>query len=92
MTEINFRVIEALRQRVLLRGEDMAWLFKVSRMTYYSWVTGKTGIRPRNAVNVRRGLRELMDLIARGEWPTPEAVAADPPRRRELLEQKIKRG
>ena len=72
---------------MLLRGEDMAYLFQVSRMTYYAWVTGKAQIRANNAARVRRVLKKLLEMVKHNEWPNPEVLAADPKERKELLKQ-----
>lgn len=84
---INFEHVEALRKHMLLRGQDMAFLFQVSRMTYYGWVTGKVQIRERNAARVRKILRQLLVLVKSNQWPSPRVVAASADERRDMLKE-----
>lgn len=77
---------------MLLRGEDMAELFQVSRMTYYAWVTGKAGIRAKNAARVRRILKQLIEFVRYNKWPNVEVVAANPEERKKLLMKAFGRG
>lgn len=84
---LDFVKVEALRKHMLLRGEDMAYLFQVSRMTYYSWVTGKTAIRANNAARVNRVLKQLVEMVKENQWPNPEVLAAGPDERKELLKK-----
>jgi predicted transcriptional regulator len=88
---LNFQHIEALREHLLLRVSDLAALFGVSRMTYYSWVQGKATIRSRNAARVRRVLRTLVRLVRDGQWPTPEVVASTYDERVDMLTRFVAR-
>lgn len=88
---INFEHVEALRKHMLLRGQDMAYLFQVSRMTYYGWVTGKVRIRENNASRVRRVLRKLLVLMHENQWPDARVVAASADERLDLLKQALGR-
>lgn len=91
-TDVDFEKVEALRKHMLLRGEDMAALFQVSRMTYYAWVTGRSDIRRHNANRVRRTLKKLLLLLKQNRWPNPDVVAATPTERKEMLLDILKRG
>lgn len=90
-SKLDFSKVESLRQHMLLRGEDMASLFQVSRMTYYSWVTGKSGIRKRNEARVKRVLKKLVRAVKDNDWPNPEAVAASPEQRKQLIKEYVER-
>lgn len=85
MTEpLDFTLVEALRRHMLLTVQDMAELLGVSRMTYYGWTKGKP-LRRKNQLYVRQMLKRLLAAMSDHGWPTPEAIAAVPRRRRDLL-------
>lgn len=91
MPLIDFAKVEALRKHMLLTKDNMAKLFSVSRMTYYSWIKSGT-IRKTNAENVRGVLRELLALMSDG-WPQPEIIALEPDQRfQRILELLGKQG
>lgn len=83
MTEqrgVTFDKIDALRRHMLLTHTQMARLFGVSRVTYYSW--RKVG-QPaeRSAPRVRAILKDLLRVMTEHEWPSPAVVAMDPDER-----------
>lgn len=86
---IDFTKVESLRNHLLITQADMAKLLGVSRMTYYSWLSGKP-MRKRNEANVRGSLKKLLTVVTDHGWPTPEAHAMQTRYRykklRELLE------
>lgn len=73
---IDFAKVEALRKHMLLTVNNMAELFGVSRMTYYSWLNG---VQPRkaNAGTVRNTLMKLLAVMTDYEWPQPEVIAME---------------
>lgn len=71
---IDFAKVESLRQYMLLSQADMAKLLGVSRMTYYSWVSGKP-IRRNNEIGVRAAIKKLLAVISDHGWPTPDVRA-----------------
>lgn len=81
---LDFTKVEALRRHMLLTVAQMAELFGVSRMTYYSWLKGNP-IRSANERNVRAMLKKLLVVVTEHNWPTPEIVAATPQQRMEAL-------
>lgn len=81
---LDFSKVEALRKHMLLTAAQMAELFGVSRVTYYSWVKGKP-IRSANEQKVKAMLKKLLVVITEYNWPTPEIVAATPQQRMEAL-------
>jgi DNA-binding XRE family transcriptional regulator len=81
---LKFDAVENLRRHMLLTRGNMAELFGVSRMTYYSWVKGSP-IRKSNEVNVRRVLKQLLHVMSQHNWPTAEVVASEPPERMQRL-------
>mgnify|MGYP001580276920 CR=1 FL=1 len=82
--KLDFVKVDALRRHMLLTSTDMARVFKVSRQTYYNWCTGAYP-NEQKALAVKEKLRELMALMATGNWPTPEAIAANSDQRYEKL-------
>lgn len=89
---LDFQRVEAIRKHMLLSQSDMAHLLSVSRMTYYSWVGGKS-LRKVNDEKVRSLLKKLLLAATKG-WPMPEVRAmgaADRLRKlEEVLEQSSK--
>lgn len=70
---IDFTKVEALRKHMMLTSSNMAHLFKVSRMTYYSWLKGKA-IKQVNEEHVRKVLKRLLFIMTEHNWPTPEVI------------------
>jgi DNA-binding XRE family transcriptional regulator len=85
----DFGRVEQLRKYMLLSMEDMSVLLGVSRMTYYHWTRGRP-LRQRNLDTVRVVVRKLLNAASQRKWPTPEAKAADPKGRREILVDLLK--
>lgn len=81
---LDFTQIDLIRKRMLLTVNDIAFLFGVTRPTYYGWLKG-TPIRKSNDEVVRVMLRKLLSVVSTHKWPTQEALAADQKRRREIL-------
>lgn len=92
---IDFTKVESLRRHMLLTQTDMAILLSVSRMTYYSWVTGN-GLRKGNEEKLRVMLKRLLAVMTEHSWPMPEVIAMDQRQRRqrliELLAKQKRRG
>lgn len=90
---IQFAKVEALRRHMLLTTTDMAKLFGVTRMTYYSWVNGSV-MRSKSDEKVRAVLKRLLGVMTEHNWPMPEVIAATQAQRKakldELLEQQGK--
>jgi DNA modification methylase len=83
---LDFNVIERVRREMLLTIGDMAQLFGVTRMTYYSWVKGKP-ISRNNDEYVRVMLKKLLAVHTEHEWPNPEVRAMDSKKRKEYLDE-----
>jgi predicted transcriptional regulator len=66
LTRINFEKVERLRKVMLLSASDVAKVFGVTRMTYYSWVRGAP-MRASREMYVREQLRAMLE-VADGEW------------------------
>jgi hypothetical protein len=75
-TSIDFSKIEALRKHMLLTAYNMAAIFGVSRVTYYSWVRGK-GVRRHNTTKIRDEVKKLLNIIRDHQWPMPDVIAAN---------------
>jgi DNA-binding transcriptional regulator YiaG len=73
---IDFSTVEALRKHMLLTIADMSQLFGVSRVTYHSWVRGKS-MRKSNEEAVRTTLKELLAVMTEHGWPMPDVIGAD---------------
>lgn len=71
---LDFEKIEALRKHMLLTAYNMAAVFGVSRVTYYSWVKGKA-VRKHNVTKVRDAVKKLLDVVRDQNWPSPEVIA-----------------
>lgn len=81
---LDFAKIDWMRRRMLLSVGDIAHLFGVTRATYYGWLKG-TPLRKSNDEAVRDMLKRLLSLVTDHSWPTPEAMAADQKKRREMV-------
>lgn len=81
---LNFNIVERVRREMLLTTSDMAQLFGVSRMTYYSWVRGKPTNRSNDGY-VRVMLKKLLAIHVEHEWPNAEVRAMNSTQRREYL-------
>lgn len=81
---LDFAQVDLIRKRMLLTVNDIAFLFGVTRATYYGWLKG-TPLRKSNDAAVRVMLRRLLSVVSTHKWPTKEALAADQKQRRELL-------
>jgi DNA-binding transcriptional regulator YiaG len=90
-TPLDFTKVEALRRHMLLTTTDMADVFGVSRMTYYSWLKGKT-LRRANDDKVRVMLKKLLILMSDHGWPMPEVIASDQKQRKEHLNRMLGEG
>jgi DNA-binding XRE family transcriptional regulator len=90
-TPLDFTKVEALRRHMLLTTTDMADVFGVSRMTYYSWLKGKA-LRRANDEKVRVMLKRLLTLMSDHGWPMPEVIASDQKQRREHLNRMLGEG
>ena len=69
---IDFAKVEMLRRHMLLSVSDMAKVFGVSRVTYYSWVRGGK-IRITNVPKVKRTLKKLLAILQSG-WPSDKVL------------------
>lgn len=83
---LDFNVIERVRREMLLTIGDMAQLFGVTRMTYYSWVKGKP-ISRSNDEYVRVMLKKLLAIHTEYEWPNAEVRAMNSKKRKEYLDK-----
>ena len=90
-TPLDFTKVEALRRHMLLTTTDMAEVFGVSRMTYYSWLKGKP-LRQSNDEKVRVMLKRLLSLMTDHGWPMPEVIAGSQPQRRDHLHKLLNEG
>lgn len=70
---VDFAKVEMLRRHMLLSVSDMAKVFGVSRVTYYSWVRGGK-IRMTNIPKVKRTLKKLLAILQAG-WPDDKVLA-----------------
>lgn len=75
--KVDFSKVESLRRHMLITASQMAELFRVSRMTYYSWVRGKTVPRGVHRKTVRTVLKKLLDIMVTYNWPPPEVIASE---------------
>lgn len=82
---LDFTRVEALRKHMLLTTTDMSELLKVSRMTYYGWVQGKS-LRKTNDESVRAMLRKLLSVMTDHGWPMPEVIGSDQKQRKQRLD------
>lgn len=85
----GFARIERLRMRLSLSQKQMAALFGTSRITYAKWVAN--GLPPRSGFTalVRSRLKQLVDLVDKGEWDPEEIAKVAPKFRLELLLSKL---
>jgi len=73
---VDMAKVELLRKHMLIRASDLAMLCGVSRVTYYSWLSGKA-IRPKNADKLKRVVRKLIAAMQQGGWPSAEVTGLD---------------
>jgi DNA-binding XRE family transcriptional regulator len=87
---VDFSLVEQLREKALLRKSDMAKLFGVSPLSYINWVKGKP-IRRTKAARVSRVLSELVQVIQQHGWPDAKTARLTGPKRfaklKELMPQ-----
>lgn len=81
---LNFKQIDSLRRGALLTVGDMAKYLGTTRQTYYAWLAGGVP-RSTKAADVRAKVKALVTLVVAKEWPTPDAIAADPKERLPML-------
>lgn len=77
MTEqppVDFAKVDMLRKQMALSVSDMAKVFGVSRVTYYTWLQGG-GMRATTAPRIKRTLRGLLAVIREHQWPSGEVLA-----------------
>jgi DNA-binding XRE family transcriptional regulator len=86
---IDFVKVESLRNHMLISQANMAKLLGVSRMTYYSWISGRA-IRKSNEATVRELLKKLLAVVTTHGWPTPEVHAMQANYRMQKLSELIK--
>lgn len=77
---LDFDKIDALRRHMLLTKENMAELFGVSRITYYTWLKGSKPHKKREE-KIRVLLRKLVQCVAKEKWPMPSVFVAEQPDR-----------
>jgi DNA-binding XRE family transcriptional regulator len=83
---LDFSIVERVRKEMLLTISDMAQLFGVTRMTYYSWLKGKS-VNRTNDEYVRVMLKRLLAVHTEHEWPNAEVRAMDSRKRKEYLDK-----
>jgi DNA-binding XRE family transcriptional regulator len=59
---VDFKAVEDLRRLYLLRKRDMAFLFDVSRITYYAWINGKYSPNYVQTVKIKRILKAMLSI------------------------------
>lgn len=81
---VDFAKIDMLRKHMLLSVSDMAKVFGVSRMTYYTWLRGG-GMRATTAPRIKRKLKGLLAVMKDHQWPDKDVREMPPPKRVEHL-------
>jgi DNA-binding XRE family transcriptional regulator len=74
---IDFAKVEMLRRNLLLSTTDMAKLFGVSRVTYYSWLRGAS-MRSTCVPKVKTALKQLLAVVEEHKWPTDDVIVMGP--------------
>ncbi len=81
---VDFAKVDMLRKHMLLSVTDIAKVFGVSRMTYYTWLKGG-GMRATTTPRVKKRLRALLAVMKEHQWPNNEVLVMPPPKRVEHL-------
>lgn len=80
-----WRRVEMLRKYLQLSQNDAAWLYGVSRLTYYKWVSMTAWPQGDNIDTITRVTTKLATLVKNKKWPTPDSMALSPEQRLERL-------
>ena len=81
---VDFAKVDMLRKHMMLSVSDMAKVFGVSRMTYYTWLRGGS-MRATTVPKVKKKLKGLLAVMKDHQWPNTGVRAMPPPKRVEHL-------
>ena len=84
INKIDFTKVEQLRKQMLLTTTDMSMFLGVSRQTYYNWVSGAYPKLTREQ-KVKSKLKQLLSVMVKHSWPSPDILASDQKQRYEKL-------
>lgn len=71
---VDFAKVDMLRKHMALSTSDMAKVFGVTRMTYYTWLRGG-GMKATTVPRVKSRLRGLLAVMKEHQWPSPDVLA-----------------